>query len=76
MAKIDEIKEILNSLRVGMSIIVGLIVILTGPLLNKEQLNQIDIYFWIGLVLDIVLLFSFLQIIKSIRKNIKIIKDL
>jgi len=76
MARIDEIKEILNSLRVGMSIIVGLIVVLTGSLLNKEQLDQIDIYFWIGLVLDVVLLFSFLQIIKSIRKNIKIIKDL
>ncbi|MEA3330678.1 MAG: hypothetical protein U9Q29_03180 [Campylobacterota bacterium] len=76
MAKIDEIKEILNSLRVGMSIVVGLIVILSGSLINKEQANQIDVYFWIGLVLDIVLLLSFLKIIKSIRKNTKMIKDL
>ena len=76
MAKIDEIKEILNSLRVGMSIVVGLIVLLTGALINKEQSNQTDIYFWIGLVINVILLFTFLKIIKSIRKNTKMIKDL
>jgi len=34
MAKIDEIKEILNSLRVGFTVIIGLIVIVTGSLIN------------------------------------------
>jgi hypothetical protein len=45
MAKIDEIKEILNTLRVGLSIVVGLIVVITGALITKEQLSQTDIYF-------------------------------
>jgi len=76
MAKIDEIKEILNSLRVGMTIVVGLIVIITGSLVSKEQSNQIDIYFWIGLALDVVLLVVFMKIIASIKKHTREIKDL
>jgi len=76
MAKLDEIKEILNSLRVGMSIVVGLIVIITGSLVNKEQSNQVDIYFWVGLSLDIVLLVVFMKIVTSIKKHTREIKDL
>jgi hypothetical protein len=48
MGKLDEVKEILNSLRVGLSLVVGLIVITTGSLINKEQQDQVDIYFWLG----------------------------
>ena len=59
-----------------MSIIVGLIVIITGALINKEQVSNIDIYFYSGLVLDAVLLIVFVKIIKSIKFNILKIKDL
>ena len=76
MAKIDEIKEILNSLRVGLSIIVGLIVLTTGSLIGKEQANIVDVYFWLGLFLDIILLFIFMKIIFSIKKHTKEIRDL
>ena len=76
MAKIDEIKETLNSLRVGMSIVVGLIVIITGALINKEQTSSIDIYFYSGLILDVMLLLVFIKIIKSIKLNTLKIKDL
>jgi len=48
MAKIDEVKEILNTLRLFFSIGIGLIVVITGSLISKEQNNTIDIYFWIG----------------------------
>jgi len=71
MAKIDEIKEILNSLRVGLSIIVGLIVLTTGSLINKEQADMVDVYFWLGLFLDIILLLLFIKIIFSIKKHTK-----
>ena len=76
MAKIDEIKEILNSLRVGLSIIVGLIVLTTGSLINKEQADMVDVYFWLGLFLDIILLLLFIKIIFSIKKHTKEIRDL
>ena len=71
MAKIDEIKEILNSLRIGLSIVVGLIVLITGSLVSMEKSGIIDIYFWFGLFLEIVLLLVFIKIIFSIKKNTK-----
>ncbi|MFP4486453.1 MAG: hypothetical protein ACLFOC_05795 [Campylobacterales bacterium] len=61
MAKIDQIKEKLTSLRVGLSLIVGLIVVVTGALIQKEQNDMIDIYFWLGLGLDIILLLIFIS---------------
>jgi hypothetical protein len=76
MAQIDEVKEILNTLRLFFSLIVGLIVILTGSLINKEESGDVDIYFWIGSLLDLILLVTLLFLIKAIRRQTKIIKDL
>jgi len=74
--KIDEIKEILNTLRVGLSLVIGLVVITTGALINKEQLNQIDVYFWIGIVFDCILLIVFIKIVASIKKHTREIKPI
>jgi len=76
MAKVDEMKEILNSLRVGMSIIVGLLVIIVGATINLERNNEIGIYFYFGLVSSIILIIAFLQIIRYIKKFTRKIKDL
>ncbi|MDO9266719.1 MAG: hypothetical protein Q7U00_06530 [Sulfurimonas sp.] len=53
MAKLDEIKEILNNLRLFFSIVVGLVVVLTGSLINKEETNDVDLYFWVGSFVDL-----------------------
>jgi len=45
MAKIDEIKEILNTLRLFFSVAIGLIVVLTGSLIRKEEICNVDLYF-------------------------------
>ena len=76
MAKLDEVKEILNTLRVGLSLVLGLIVITTGALINKEQLGQVDVYFWLGIAFDFILLIIFIKIVSSIKKHTKEIKDL
>jgi Na+/melibiose symporter-like transporter len=76
MAKIDEVKEILNTLRLLFSIGIGLIVVLTGALINKEQNNQIDIYFWVGSMIDIIIMIGLIFTIKSIKKNTTKIRDL
>lgn len=76
MAKLDEVKEILNTLRVGLSLLIGLIVITTGALINKEQIDQIDVYFWLGIVFDFILLVSFIKVVSAIKKHTKEIKDL
>ena len=76
MAKIDEIKELLNSLRVGLSITVGLLVIIIGSLINKEQSGRIDFYFWIGIASVFLLSMILTIIIISIKKNTEKIRDL
>ena len=76
MAKIDEIKEILNTLRLFFSIAIGLIVVLTGSLIKKEELADVDLYFYIGSFIDFILMIGLIFLIKLIKKNTKIIKDL
>lgn len=76
MAKIDEIKEILNTLRLFFSIVVGLVVVLTGSLINKEETNDVDLYFWVGSFVDLILLLVLVYLIKAIKNQTKIIKDL
>ena len=76
MAKIDEIKEILTSLRVGLSIVVGLLVVIVGSTINLERNEEVNIYFYIGLIASLVLVVVFLQIITYIKKFTREIKDL
>lgn len=76
MARLDEVKEILNTLRLFFSIMIGIIVLLTGALVSKEQNNLVDIYFWIGTLIDIALLIGVIFIIKLLKKYTKQIKDL
>ena len=76
MAEIDEVKEILNSLRIAMSIIIGLLVVIVGATIKLERSNQIDIYFYIGLLSILVLVVAFLKTVSLIRSNTKKIRDL
>ena len=76
MAKIDEIKEILTSLRVGFSVIIGLLVVVIGVLIQKEKASDIDIYFWIGLVFVLLLSVGLIYVVKSTVKHIKAIKEI
>lgn len=76
MSKIDEVKEILTSLRVAFSVIIGLLVIVVGVLINKEKASDIDIYFWIGLVFVLLLSMGLIFVVKSIIKHIKEIKEI
>jgi len=76
MARIDEIKEILTSLRVGFSVIIGLLVVLIGVLIQKEKASDIDIYFWIGLFFVLLLSIGLIYVVKSTLKHIKEIRDI
>ena len=76
MAKIDEVKEILNTLRLFFSISIGLVVVLTGSLISKEKANDVDLYFWIGSGIDFILIIGLIFVVKAIKSNTKIIKDL
>ena len=76
MGTLDEVKEILNTLRIAMSLIFGLTVILAGSLIKRYDLGNVDYIFWIGICLVFILLLVLVMIIKKIAKKTKEIKDL
>ena len=76
MGKIDEVKEILNTLRVAMSIAFGILIILIGSLVKRYDNNSIDYIFWIGTIFVFILLITIVLVIKKISAKTKEIKDL
>jgi len=76
MAKIDEIKEILNTLRIAMSIAFGILVVVVGSIIKRYDSGSIDDIFWIGIGFTFFLLVAIYLIIKKISDKTKEIKDL
>ncbi len=76
MGKIDEVKEILNTLRVAMSIAFGILVVLIGSLVKRYDTEDIDYIFWIGTLFVFVLLVAIILIVQKISNKTKEIKDL
>ena len=76
MAKIDEVKEILNTLRIAMSIIVGIIVMLVGKLFSKFEAGEFDYVFWIVVIVTIIIFFIEGFVVFQISEKTKQIKDL
>jgi membrane protein YdbS with pleckstrin-like domain len=67
MAKIDKIKETLNSLRVGLSIISAFIITLGGALGSLYNGNHVDLLFWMTFVFILVFVVVGYVIIHTIR---------
>jgi membrane protein YdbS with pleckstrin-like domain len=76
MAKLDEIKEILNTLRIWLSLTIGLIVLTVSGLIKRYDIGNVDWIFYSGSFLFFVLIFVVLLIIIKISTRTKQIKDL
>jgi hypothetical protein len=76
MAKIDEYKESLNTLRVGFTILCGLLAILIGALVTKIETNKISWSFWVGSVLATMAIIGLAVILREITKKTKEIGEL
>ena len=76
MAKIDEIKEILNTLRITMSIAFGILVVIVGSVIKRYDANNIDVIFWIGISFSFIVLMFIVAVVIKISNKTKEIKDL
>ncbi|MEA1973173.1 MAG: hypothetical protein U9N34_07770 [Candidatus Cloacimonadota bacterium] len=76
MAKIDEIKEVLNTLRVAMSIAFGIFVLVVGKIISMYIDGKIIDIFWLSIFVAIVNMVVILVIVKYISKKIKEIRDI
>jgi len=76
MARIDEVKEILNTLRIAMSIAFGILIIVVGSIIKRYDTGNIDNIFWIGVGFSLLIILFIFFIINKISKKTKEIKDL
>jgi len=68
---LDKIKEILNTLRIWLTMLYGSLVILISGLVNEIKNNKFDILFFIGLGLAFILLSTIIFITLKISKLLK-----
>lgn len=71
LAKIDEIKEALSSLRTYFGVCIALMVAVGGGLVSSFRANTIDILFWVGAFVFISLGVIAILIIHKIRNKTK-----
>jgi len=76
MSNLDEVKEILNTLRVAMSLAFGILIFLVGAIIKRYDNNNVDEVFWIGVSFVAFILASILFIVFKITKKTKEIKEL
>ena len=71
MSKLDEIKEILNTLRVAMSISFGILVIIITGLVKRLDSGDVDMLFWSGIGFSILIIIVILKIFIKISQKTK-----
>jgi len=76
MGKIDEVKEILTTLRVAMSISFGVLIITIGSIIKRYDNGIIDQIFWAGIGFSILIIGVIAILIINISKKTKEIGDL
>ncbi len=76
MGKIDETKEVLNTLRIALTIGMGILVMIIGKLIDRFDNNRIDGVFWLGVFVTIVLIGIMISLVIKLSNRTKEIKDL
>ncbi|WP_340122809.1 hypothetical protein [Methylobacter svalbardensis] len=76
MSKLDEVKEILNTLRVAMSLSFGMLIIVVSGIIKRFDDNHVDSVFWLGTLFAVFLLAVIFLLINKISQRTKEIKDL
>ena len=76
MAKIDRIKEELNTLRLFLSIMIALMVAVGTGLVKSYRLELFDLIFYLGVGVEMILVILSVIIVTKIRKKTKEIEEL
>ncbi len=76
MARLDEAKELINNIRIGITIIFLMIISLTSGLINRFDKDKIDILFYVGSTIEFSLMIFALLLFKLLKKKTKEIRDI
>lgn len=76
MAKIDEVKEFIGTLRNYLNIVTAMILAIGAGVSKLYLSDNITLLFWIGIAFIILLIIIFTLISRTIHKSVKRLKDL
>lgn len=76
MSKLDEVKEILNTLRLAITVSFGLLVFVAGSVIKRYDSQNIDSIFWAGTILIGLILITILILIFRISAKTKETREL
>ncbi len=76
ISKLDEVKEILNTLRVAMSLTFGMLIIVVGGIIKRFDDSHVDSIFWLGAFFTVFLLVVIFLLVIKISQRTKEIKEL
>ena len=76
MGKLDEVKEILNTLRIATSISFGLLILTVTGLIKRFDSGNIDMLFWAGIIFSIFVVIIIFKLFTKISDKTKQIGDL
>lgn len=74
MAKLDGLKELLNNLRILLSIFFLMLIALTSGLVNRFDKIGVDDVFYIGSFLEVLIMIVILYILKRISQVTREVK--
>jgi len=76
MAKIDEVKEYLTTLRVFFTVMIAVMVAVSSGVINSYRNEVYDVMFWIGCFSEIILMISVIIVVRKIKTKTNEIKEL
>ncbi len=76
MPKLDEYKEILNTLRVSVSLSFGILVLIITGLIKRYDSSHVDLFFWAGIIFAFIVLLVIFKLYLKISRVTKRIGDL
>jgi len=71
MSKLDEIKEILNTLRVSTSVTFGILMLLITGLIKRFDSGHIDLLFWAGVLISFLIIIVIFKLYLKISEKTK-----
>ena len=69
MSKVEKVKEILNTIRIAISISFGMLALIVTGIIKRYDANKIDELFWLGITAASVIVILIFSLITRLSKR-------
>ena len=76
MSKIEKVKEILNTIRIAISISFGMLALIVTGIIKRYDANKVDELFWLGIIAASIIVILIFSLIVKLSKRTNEIEEL